>query len=92
VVSRPNLEEDRYDSKLVLVDVATGAQRVLTFDRKDVGSPRWSPSGDRLAFLADNGLLVKFVAYPVAVHFPDDPVRYQDVYRRWLDWLDQYLK
>ena len=52
VVSRPNFEEDRYDNELVLVDVATGAQRVLTFDRKDVGSPRWSPNGDRLAFLA----------------------------------------
>lgn len=36
----------------MLVDVTTGAQRVLTFDRKDAGSPRWSPSGDRLAFLA----------------------------------------
>jgi dipeptidyl aminopeptidase/acylaminoacyl peptidase len=42
--------------------------------------------------LKDNGVPVKFVAYPVAGHFPDDPVRYQDVYRRWLDWLDQYLK
>ena len=52
VVSRPNLEEDRSDSQLVLVDVATGAQRVLTIERKDVGSPRWSPSGDRLAFMA----------------------------------------
>ena len=52
VVSRQNFDEDRYDNELVLVDVATGAQRVLTFDRKDVGSPRWSPSGDRLAFVA----------------------------------------
>jgi dipeptidyl aminopeptidase/acylaminoacyl peptidase len=52
VVTRANLDEDRYDSELVLVDVATGAQRVLTYDRRDVGSPRWSPSGDRLAFLA----------------------------------------
>jgi len=42
--------------------------------------------------LKDNGVPVKFVAYPVPGHFPDDPVRYQDVYRRWLDWLDQYLK
>jgi dipeptidyl aminopeptidase/acylaminoacyl peptidase len=52
VVSRPNFQENRYDNELVLVDVATGAQRVLTVDRKDVGSPRWSPSGDRLAFAA----------------------------------------
>jgi dipeptidyl aminopeptidase/acylaminoacyl peptidase len=52
VVSRQNFDEDRSDRELVLVEVATGAQRVLTFDRKGVGSPRWSPSGDRLAFLA----------------------------------------
>ena len=52
VVSRPNFDEDRSDRELVLVDVATGAQRVLTYDRKGVGSPRWSPSGDRLAFVA----------------------------------------
>jgi dipeptidyl aminopeptidase/acylaminoacyl peptidase len=42
--------------------------------------------------LKDNGVTVRFVAYPVAGHFPYDPVRYQDVYRRWLGWLDQYLK
>jgi dipeptidyl aminopeptidase/acylaminoacyl peptidase len=52
VVSRPNFDEDRSDNELVLVDAATGAQRVLTFERKDAGSPRWSPNGDRLAFLA----------------------------------------
>jgi Tol biopolymer transport system component len=37
---------------LVLIDVASSAQKVLTFDRKDVYSPRWSPNGDRLAFMA----------------------------------------
>src|ERR1700683_487591 len=52
VVSRQNFDENRSDRELVLVDVATGAQRVLTFDRKGVGSPRWSPSGDRLACVA----------------------------------------
>jgi dipeptidyl aminopeptidase/acylaminoacyl peptidase len=52
IVSRPNFDENRSDRELVLVNVATGAQRVLTFGRKGVGSPRWSPSGDRLAFAA----------------------------------------
>jgi len=55
VVSRPNLDQDRSDRELVLIDIATGAQHVLTYERKGVGSPRWSPSGDRLAFVAADG-------------------------------------
>ena len=55
IVSRVNWDEDRYDSQLVLVDIATGAQRQLTNIRKGLDSPRWSPSGDRLAFLAEAG-------------------------------------
>jgi dipeptidyl aminopeptidase/acylaminoacyl peptidase len=42
--------------------------------------------------LKDNGVPVKFVAYPVSGHFPNDPVRVTDVYRRWVDWLDLYLQ
>src|SRR5208282_1669072 len=55
IVSRVNWDEDRYDSQLVLVVIATGAQRPLTNIRKGLDSPRWSPSGDRLAFLAEAG-------------------------------------
>jgi dipeptidyl aminopeptidase/acylaminoacyl peptidase len=53
VLGRPNLKDDRYDPSLVLIDVGSGAQRPLTYDRKGVASPRWSPSGDRIAFLAE---------------------------------------
>ena len=55
IVSRVNWDEDRYDSQLVLVDIATGAQRVLTKVRPRLSLPQWSPSGDRLAFLAEAG-------------------------------------
>lgn len=55
VVSRPNLDQDRSDRELVQIDIATGAQRGLTYERKGVGSPRWSPTGDRLAFVAVDG-------------------------------------
>src|SRR5580658_2914615 len=51
VVAHPNLKDARYDRSLVLVDVASGTQRTLTYGRRAVGSPRWSPSGDQLAFL-----------------------------------------
>jgi dipeptidyl aminopeptidase/acylaminoacyl peptidase len=55
VVSRPNLEKDRSDRELVQIDIASGKQHILTYERRSVGSPRWSPSGDRLAFLAVEG-------------------------------------
>jgi len=55
VVARPNIKEARYDKSLVLVDVSSGQQRVLTYDRKGVSAPRWSPSGESIAFL-DNAV------------------------------------
>src|SRR5207244_9620996 len=55
VVSRPNYEKNRNDTELGLVDVATEKLRPLTFERQGVGQPRWSPTGDRLAFLAATG-------------------------------------
>ena len=42
--------------------------------------------------LHDRGTTVRFFAYPVAGHFPSDPVRAMDVDRRWIDWLVRYLK
>jgi Tol biopolymer transport system component len=62
VVSRVNWDEDRYDSQLMLVDIATSAQRPLTNVRRGLSSPQWSPSGDRLAFLAEPGEEKKAVA------------------------------
>ncbi|MGD0892101.1 MAG: S9 family peptidase [Terracidiphilus sp.] len=41
--------------------------------------------------LKDRGVPTKFYAYPVGGHFPVDPVRIRDVYRRWIEWLDVYL-
>ena len=55
VVSRPDYETNHYAAELVLIDVATRKQRVLTHGRRGVSFPRWSPTGDRLAFLATAG-------------------------------------
>ena len=43
--------------------------------------------------LKDNGVTAKFIAVPVGAHFPyGAPLHESDIYRIWLDWLDQYLK
>lgn len=55
VVSRPDYINNRYNAELVLVDVATGNKTVLTQDRLSVSSPRWSPNGEKLAFISKAG-------------------------------------
>ncbi len=42
--------------------------------------------------LKDNGIPVTFVAYPVSGHHPSDPVRNEDQRKRWLGWIDKYLR
>jgi dipeptidyl aminopeptidase/acylaminoacyl peptidase len=47
-----DLEDDEYRQEIWLVDRATHALRPLTRDRHHAGSPRWSPAGDAIAFIA----------------------------------------
>ncbi len=53
LVGRANLDENRYETELVLVDARSGAQRTLVSTRPGLASPRFSPAGDRVAFIAD---------------------------------------
>ncbi len=55
IVARANMDQNRRDRQLMLIDVASGGQRSLTYEREGVRSPRWSPTGDRIAFLAESG-------------------------------------
>src|SRR5438128_125843 len=55
VVSRPDYQKNRYNAELILIDIASAKQRVLTFDRFSVSQPRWSPSGDQLTFISRTG-------------------------------------
>jgi len=41
--------------------------------------------------LKDNGVEVKFIAYPVPGHFPPDPVHQRDVRRRWVQWIAEHF-
>ncbi|MFP5378540.1 MAG: S9 family peptidase, partial [Vicinamibacteria bacterium] len=48
-VARADLEVNEWRGTLVAVDVATGAERPVAAGLRNVGQPRWSPSGDRIA-------------------------------------------
>ncbi|MFC5579965.1 S9 family peptidase [Rhodanobacter terrae] len=52
IVSTPDWKSDKSQQELDLVDVASGARRALTWKREEISSPRWSPDGMRLAFIA----------------------------------------
>ena len=52
VVGRVNWNEDKVERDLDLIDVATRARRTLTYHRKGLSDPRWSPDGTKLAFIA----------------------------------------
>ena len=52
VETRADLESDEFRSEIVLVDLSSGNIRPLTRARLHAGAPRWSPSGDRIGFVA----------------------------------------
>jgi dipeptidyl aminopeptidase/acylaminoacyl peptidase len=52
MVSTPDWKSDQARKKIDLVNVADGSRRALVGNRKGLSSPRWSPDGARLAFLA----------------------------------------
>jgi len=55
VISIPDYADDRYLTGLVLVAVPSGQQRMLAQGRNGLTQPRWSPSGQELAFLVKTG-------------------------------------
>jgi dipeptidyl aminopeptidase/acylaminoacyl peptidase len=52
VETHADLASDEYRSEIILVDTATHQSRALTRERHHANSPRWSPAGDLLGFLA----------------------------------------
>jgi len=42
--------------------------------------------------LRDNGKNATLRVWPIAGHFPSDPVRIADVFHYWIDFLGQYLR
>ncbi len=57
LISRANLDEDRWDAELASVDIGSGVQQphMLTTGRKGISSPKFSPDGSKIAFLMADG-------------------------------------
>jgi dipeptidyl aminopeptidase/acylaminoacyl peptidase len=52
VVAKPDTVTNKNKSFIYKVDVTTGVTQQLTFERVSVSSPRWSPSGNAIAFIS----------------------------------------
>ncbi len=70
------------------------AVKAPTLVMGDVGDPNVPivNSYEWFHALRDNGVETKFFAYPADTHFPHDIVRTTDIYRRWIEWMEQHLK
>src|SRR6202012_2157991 len=67
VETRAHLDTDEYQSEIVLVDVPSHQVRPLTRERHHSASPRWSPAGDAIAFLApDANKVLQLYTMPLA--------------------------
>jgi dipeptidyl aminopeptidase/acylaminoacyl peptidase len=67
VETRAHVDTDEYQSEIILVDVASHQVRPLTRERHHAASPRWSPAGDAIAFLApDANKVLQLYTMPLA--------------------------
>ncbi len=55
VVTRILWNDDKRASDLVLIDLATAAQRTIVANRESLSDPTFSPDGTQIAFIADEG-------------------------------------
>jgi dipeptidyl aminopeptidase/acylaminoacyl peptidase len=55
IVSRSDYAANDTATELAVVDIASGAQRTLVQGRRDIASPRWSPDGKSISFIARAG-------------------------------------
>jgi dipeptidyl aminopeptidase/acylaminoacyl peptidase len=51
-------ENDRWARRLDVVDVATGKRHTLPLATDNISSPRWSPGGDRIAYLSGGAVWI----------------------------------
>lgn len=53
LISRVDYVDNRFASSLRVIDVESGRQLLLASERSRISSPRWSPSGNELAWLPE---------------------------------------
>lgn len=66
LAARPSYETNRYDTELIVLDIATGAERVLVARRPGLSGPHWAPQGDAIAFLATVERRSQVIVLPLA--------------------------
>lgn len=75
------------------IDIAPSS-RTPTLILANTGDPRVPITGSYKWYsaLKDNGVPVRFVAYPIDDHWPQDPVQLRDMYGRWVTWVEEHFR
>lgn len=81
-----------YAAESAISDVAN--VRTPTLLMSDTGDYR-VPTPQVYAFyhaLHDEGVEAQYVIFPAHSHFPRDPVRGEEIYKRWISWFADHLR
>ncbi|HET9342242.1 MAG TPA: S9 family peptidase [Candidatus Eremiobacteraceae bacterium] len=81
-----------YAAESAISAVASVKTPTLLMD--DTGDYR-VPTPETYAFyhaLHDEGVEVQYVIFPAHAHFPRDPVRGEEIYKRWIAWYADHLR
>lgn len=81
-----------YSAESAISAVANVKTPTLLMD--DTGDYR-VPTPETYAFyhaLHDEGVEVQYVVFPAHAHFPRDPVRGEEIYKRWIAWYADHLR
>ena len=89
-LSEANYQNYREQSPITLA----GRIRTPTLILANTADPRVPVTQSYKLFhaLKDNGVVTKFIAWPVPAHNASDPVRQRERNRFWLEWMDTYLQ
>ena len=89
-LSEANAQSYRDQSPITMA----GRIRTPTLILANTGDPRVPVTQSYKLYhaLKDNGVITKFIAWPVPAHNASDPIRIRERNRFWLDWMDTHLK
>ncbi len=74
IISRPDWEKDSRKQEIDLVNTKNGSTRSITYNRESISNLRWSPDGNKLAFISKDTESKKTQIYVMPMN-GGDPIK-----------------